>query len=80
MTAAEPATRSSHLSQPGEGAPTLREGASQRVFPEIPALRQAPRQEGEKGASAVRSRISTARLSSAYPEIDTVQPLQPVVG
>ena len=63
MTAASgPATRSSQISQLGEGAPLLREGPCQLVGVEPPALRQAPRQEGEKGASAVRSRISTARL------------------
>ena len=41
MTAAPgPTKRSSHLSQPGEGAPLLREGPRQRVVVEPPALRE----------------------------------------
>ena len=81
MTAVGPTImRSSHLNQPGEGAPLLREGPRQLVVVEVPALRQSGGREGGNGAAAEGSRISTARLSSVRPEIHTEKPTQPVVG
>ena len=55
MKAAGPAMRSSHLRQPGEGAPLRRETPRERVVVEVPELRQSVKQGGGKGAVAAQA-------------------------
>ena len=78
MTAASgPAMRSSHLSQPGEDAPLLREGPRQLVGLQVAALGQSVSQAGEKGNNRrERNRHIRAPLISS-PRTRSIQQRQP---
>ena len=82
MTAADEKAvkRSSHLSQPGEGAPLLREGPPSACFPGDSCAPSGTQAGRGKGSRSRRSRISTPCLSSVRPEIHTEKPIKPVVG